>query len=389
MGKSGNDYTIRKLNVLDIFAGAGGMSLGFSQAGFNIVAAVEKWKPAVNTYQENHQDVTIIPRDIREEQVKKMLSSLDDKFGIDIIIGGPPCQGYSNAGNRNPLDPRGQLYNDFYEIIERIQPKAFVMENVKGLVSMKVLPQDIDSKENAELKKMLVGLQRYKDLKRYGAQRVLNDAEKMEFSSLENNLGRIKRNIKKKLVPLLPIMLERATNAGYKVEYKVLNAKHHGSPQSRERIFIIGVRKDIEVEICFPEPNETIIPVQDVLRDLEGKPEQFLPNHDFTKHKPSFVKRLSKVKPGENVYENYSDAWYRLIADEPSRTVKENHGGVFVHYKEDRVLTPRELARLQDFPDDFVFLGPKSKVLKQIGNAVPVKLARSVGMAVKSSLIKL
>ena len=125
---------------------------------------------------------------------------------------------------------------------------------------------------------------------------------------------------------------------------------------------------------------------KEALQDLENVPEQYLPNHVFTKHNPKFVKRLINTPIGKNVYKNYSDAWYRLKPDEPARTVKENHGGVFVHYAKPRVLTPRELARLQSFDDSFVFYSTKSNILKQIGNAVPPKMSQAIAKKLKSCL---
>lgn len=375
-----------ELHVLDLFSGAGGFSRGFQDAGFSVVAAVEVWEPAALTYARNHPGITMINDDIQDPNVKDKIDAINVDKRIHVVIGGPPCQGYSNAGNRDPLDPRGRLYLDFYEVVKRVQPLAFVMENVKGLLSMKVLPPSLDGEELEKVKDSLERLQRYKDLKRYGAQRELEADEREEFRRLEFMKSNLVRSVQNHLVPLLPIILDLAENAGYDVQWKVLNAKNHGSPQSRERVFIVGTKHGLDLAYRYPEPLASVIPVKDVLADLEDAPEGHLPNHDFTKHKPTFEKRLSRVKPGETVYKKYSDAWYRLVASEPSRTVKENHGGVFVHYDQDRVLTPRELARLQDFPDSFVFEGPKSQVLKQIGNAVPVNLARSVAAELLGTL---
>jgi len=316
--------------------------------------------------------------DIRNDDVKQKILAIHQDSPIDVIIGGPPCQGYSNAGNRDPLDPRGQLYLDFYQVIATMQPRAFVMENVKGLASMKVLPPDLPKKEAGAMQKQLAAIRRFKDLKRYGAQRALDPDEQAEFDTIARTLSKTQTAIKQHLVPLLPLILSIAERAGYAVSWQVLNAKHFGSPQARERVFIVGIRKDIDRGFEFPKPSDCVRTVRDALHDLEGKPPGYLPNHEFTRHAPAFVKRLHSTAPGENVYEHYTDGWWRLLPDKPARTVKENHGGVFVHYSEDRVLTPRELARLQDFPDDYVFEGAKSMVLKQIGNAVPVNLSRAI-----------
>ncbi len=382
MGKATTPHAHAAPAILDLFAGAGGLSLGFEQAGFSVVAAVEFWEPASKTYARNHPRVKLFQEDIRDDAVKRKIQAIHLDTPIDVVIGGPPCQGYSNAGNRDPLDPRGRLYIDFYQIIATLQPKAFVMENVKGLASMKALPPDLPRKEAKAVQEQLATIRRYKDLKRYGAQRALDPDEQSEHDIIVRSVAKNQAAIKKRLVPLLPSILSIAEQAGYVVSWQILNAKHFGSPQARERVFIVGIRKDIGREFTFPEPetSDVVKTARDALHDLEGKPPDYLPNHEFTRHAPAFVKRLHATAPGENVYKHYTDGWWRLLPDKPARTVKENHGGVFVHYSEDRVLTPRELARLQDFPDDYVFEGPKSMVLKQVGNAVPVNLSKAVAM---------
>ncbi len=387
MGKAMTTRARAAPAILDLFAGAGGLSLGFEQAGFRVVAAVEFWEPASKTYARNHPHVQLFQEDIRDDAVKRKIQAIHQKSPIEVVIGGPPCQGYSNAGNRDPLDPRGRLYLEFYEVIAALQPKAFIMENVKGLASMKALPPDLSRKEAEAMQKQLAAIRRYKDLNRYGAQRALDPEEQAEHDAIASRLPKTQSAIKQRLVPLLPAILAIAEQAGYVVSWQILNAKHFGSPQARERVFIAGIRKDIGRAFAFPEPSDSVKTVRDALHDLEGKTPDYLPNHDFTRHAPAFVKRLHATAPGENVYEHYTDGWWRLLPDKPARTVKENHGGVFVHYSEDRVLTPRELARLQDFPDDYVFEGPKGMVLKQIGNAVPVNMSKAIAVKLLEFLL--
>jgi len=374
--------------VLDLFSGCGGLSLGFHQAEFDIVGAVEYSPSAVETYQHNFPSSKMIQGDIRSEEIRREIRELAKNKKINVIIGGFPCQGFSFAGNRDPLDPRGQLYKDYLSIVEEIKPLVFVMENVKGLLSMKVLSEKNSKSKIKELKIALSSIQRYKDLKRYKAQRELTPNEKREHASLEKSNKQLNQNIKDHLVPLFPIILKKIRKLGYKVDFRVLNSIDYGTPQSRERIFIIAYQDKINPSISFPEPTHNeAVSVKDVLEDLEGKPEGSKPNHIFTRHKTSFIKRISEVKRGTNLYQNYNDAWWRLVPDQPSRTVKENHGAVFLHYNEDRVITPREMARLQDFPDDFIFFGPKSKILVQIGNAVPSRLSKAIALEVKKTLI--
>ncbi len=377
-----------KFPLLDLFAGCGGLSQGFRDAGFRIITAVEWWAPAAETYRRNHPDTQLFEGDIA--QVKEQLFAHFTPGAFTGIIGGPPCQGYSVAGNRNVDDPRGALYIQFFDIVEHFQPKFFVMENVKGLLSMRHLDPNLPPRWKRLIQDLCQKVARYKDLKRYRAQRPLTSEEEVEYNHLVENHRTFSHQITSALIPLSDIILSRIQELGYQVKYQVLNAADYGVPQRRERVFFIGSQDLTFLDNVFPEQThvdpsrspEAKIPhwltVEEAIKDLAGIPPNKDLSHIFMRHRPEFVKRLERVVPGSTVFENYKDAWYRLRPDEPARTVKENHGGVFVHYKEPRCLTPRELARLQSFRDDFRFTGSKSDVLKQIGNAVPPLLAQSV-----------
>lgn len=380
----------KSFTVLDLFSGAGGMSLGFQQAGFTVAGAVEYLEEAADTHEENFKECTMIKGDIRKDSIKEQIFRIGRERNIDVIIGGFPCQGFSIAGNRNPLDPRSQLYREYLQVVAEIQPPMFVMENVKGLLSVKTLPIHLPNAQKKEIQENIRKIHRHRNLKRYKAQRTLEENELKEFKNLDGKIKRLKKETKDFLVPLFPIIQDDIQALGYTPSWKVLNAADFGTPQIRKRIFIVGTRNDINIQFDFPRPthSEKYTSAGEAIGDLEDKGEGEVPNHDFTNHSKTFEKRLEKVKPGKTLYKKYRDAWWRLVKNEPSRTVKENHGGVFIHYGHSRVLTPRELARLQDFPDQFVFKGAKSKVLVQIGNAVPVKLAKAIANAVKKLLQK-
>ena len=183
---------------------------------------------------------------------------------------------------------------------------------------------------------------------------------------------------------------KRFQSIGYNVEFKVLNAADYGVPQRRERVIFIGTKE--HKKITFPKQTHTenggltLKPwktVKETIGDLEDKKEDISFNHIITTHNKDFENKIIKTPIGKSVFGNYSDAFFKSEPNEPCRTVKENHGGVFVHYKNNRVMTPRELARLQSFPDDFIFENSKSNILKQIGNAVPVGLAKAIGEHIK------
>lgn len=319
------------LNFIDLFSGAGGLSCGLVMAGWTPIGSVEIMEQAVSTYKYNFVDKmgfeeNVESRDIREKDVKRHL--YDSVWGknVDLIVGGFPCQGFSMAGNRIVTDKRNTLYLDMLEIVDHLRPKVVVMENVPGLRSM--LNGKVEEK-------------------------IINDFE----------------------------------NIGYKINVTVLNAADYYTPQTRKRVIFIGNR--IDKENYHPKPILTpdkYITTKDAISDLINKKADPLFNHIPTIHSEEMKKKLSAVKEGESLYKNYSDSWKKCPWEKPSCTVKENHGGVNIHPKLPRVLTAREMARLQSFPDDFVFQGSKKWQLTQIGNAVPCYLGKAIGLAVEKML---
>lgn len=316
------------LNFIDLFSGAGGLSCGFVMAGYTPVGSVEIMEQAVSTYKYNFVDKkgfneNVESRDIRDKQVKQDLYDSVKSTVVDVIVGGFPCQGFSMAGNRIVTDKRNTLYLDMLEIVNHIKPKVVVMENVPGLRSM--LGGKVEEK-------------------------IINDFEKI----------------------------------GYKINVTILNAADYYTPQTRKRVIFIGNR--IGKSNYHPKPildEENYVTTKDAIVDLMKHKTDTLFNHVPTNHSDEMKKKLLAVKEGESLYKNYSDSWKKCPWNKPSCTVKENHGAVNIHPKLPRVLTVRELARLQSFPDDFVFQGSKKWQLTQIGNAVPCYLGKAIGLAVE------
>ena len=173
---------------------------------------------------------------------------------------------------------------------------------------------------------------------------------------------------------------------GYEMNVAILCAADYCVPQKRERVIFIGNR--LGKTNYHPKPlltAEQYVTVGQAIGDLMVRKEDAAFNHVFTKHRADMVAKMEKLKEGEGVYPQYSESWRRCYWDRPSPTVKENHGGVMIHPKLPRSLTVRELARLQTFPDDFIFEGGKSQQLVQIGNAVPVLMGKAIGLAVRYS----
>lgn len=319
------------LNFVDLFSGAGGLSCGLVMAGYTPVGSVEIMDQAVATYKYNFVDKkgfkeNVESRDIREKSVKNDLYKSLENTNVDVIVGGFPCQGFSMAGNRIVTDKRNTLYLDMLEIVNHIKPKVVVMENVPGLRSM--LGGKVEEK-------------------------IINDFEKI----------------------------------GYKINVTVLNAADYYTPQTRRRVIFIGNR--IGADNYHPKPilspNEYIT-TKSAIQDLMKRKDDPLFNHVATKHTKEMENKLLAVPEGESLYKNYSDSWKKCPWNKPSCTVKENHGGVNIHPKLPRVLTAREMARLQSFPDDFIFQGSKKWQLTQIGNAVPCFLGKAIGLAVEKMI---
>lgn len=316
------------MTFVDCFCGAGGLSKGLELSGMQGICGLDWFKEAGMTYERNfnHPFVNgdITKPEVKEkfyETVKKQLKGRQ----LSVVAGGFPCQGFSMAGNRIVDDPRNSLYKELLEIVKHLQPEFVICENVKGLRSM-------------------LG-------------------------------GMVEQKI-----------LEDFRYIGYEMNVTTLCAADYSVPQKRERVIFIGNR--IGKTNYHPKPMltpDSYHTTGDAIGDLIDHPADPAFNHVPTKHKPEMARRMIECPEGKSLYKGYSDAWKKCPWNEASCTIKENHGGVNIHPKLPRVLTAREMARIQSFPDDFIFEGPKNKQLVQIGNAVPPLLGKAIGLAVRHS----
>ncbi len=315
-----------KLLYIDLFCGAGGLSKGLEMAGLQGICGLDWFKEAGMTYRRNFNhplvEGDITTQEKKEEfyaTVKKQLK----KRKLNLIAGGFPCQGFSMAGNRIVDDPRNSLYKEMLEIVKKLQPEFVLCENVKGLRSM--LGGQVE-------------------------QKILDDYKAI----------------------------------GYQMNVATLCAADYYTPQKRERVIFIGNRigrKNLHPRALLDA--EHYITTGQAIGDLIDHPEDEAFNHVPTKHSADMAKRMLALPEGESLYKGYSDAWKKCPWNEASCTIKENHGGVNIHPKLPRVLTAREMARLQSFPDSFIFMGKKNKQLVQIGNAVPPLLGKAIGLAIR------
>ena len=316
------------MTFVDLFCGAGGLSKGLEMAGLEGICGLDFFKEAGMTYSRNF-DHPFVYGDIKlEENKRKFYDTVARRLAggrLDVVAGGFPCQGFSMAGNRIVDDPRNSLYLELVDIVGRLHPDFVVCENVKGLRSM-----------------LNGGVER----------KILADFEAI----------------------------------GYKMNVAVLCAADYYTPQKRERVIFIGNR--IGADNYHPAPLLTpdrYVTTGRAIGDLIDRPADAAFNHVPTRHRPDMAARMAALEEGRSLYSGYSDAWKKCPWDEASCTIKENHGGVNIHPRLPRVLTAREMARLQSFPDDFIFMGPKNKQLVQIGNAVPPLLGKAIGLAVRKA----
>lgn len=358
-----------KIKVIDLFCGVGGLSYGFAHDdNFEIVAANEILPNMAKAYELNHPSVKVYNKDIKNFGIADLERDFGIKSGeIDLVIGGPPCQAYSTVGKRLADDPRGQLFQEYYRVLKEISPKAFIFENVKGLLSM----------QKGELMQTILEL----------------------FKSL-----------------------------GFNVHYKVLNAADYGTPQIRERVIIVGTKTEKQFE--FPNPthynpleNSLIFdaslkpyvsvaeaisdlpfiksgeesfeyssqPQNDYQRLMREKTSETLNDHNAPNNNDNLVKLMELLPDGGSPLDlpeelrpksGFANTYCRLWWERPSTTITRNlstpSSSRCIHPKAPRPLTTREGARLQGFPDHYHFFGSRSDKNLQIGNAVPTFLSEKL-----------
>tara|TARA_Y100000590_G_scaffold349673_1_gene401256 strand:+ start:1044 stop:2129 length:1086 start_codon:yes stop_codon:yes gene_type:complete len=341
---------MKKYKVVDLFAGVGGLSYGFyKNKNFEIVAANEILPDMAKAYELNHKNVKVYNKDIKDFSLDDLNKDFNINRGdIDLVIGGPPCQAYSTVGKRLLDDPRGQLFQEYFRILKELNPKVFVFENVKGLLSM----------DKGRLLYHIISL----------------------FESL-----------------------------GYSVKYKVLNAADYGVPQIRERVIIVGHKLNSDFE--YPEKkfksSLEYLTLEDAIGDLPfigvdsssdsySKPalnnyqlqlrstsDRFT-DHSSPKNNQKLVELMKALpdggtpldisedlRPRSGFKNTYSKLWWKKPSTTITRNLSTPSSSRCIHPKANRPLTTREGARIQSFPDDYVFYGSRSSKNLQIGNAVP------------------
>ncbi|EOI6145201.1 DNA cytosine methyltransferase [Campylobacter coli] len=350
------------MKVADIFCGAGGLSYGFSaNSFFQIVFANDIDKDAIKSYSLNHPKVNIYHKNINKLNESEILN-----FGkIDLLLGGPPCQSYSTLGKRQ-MDERANLFQEYLRVLKILQPKIFIFENVTGLLSM----------QKGELFKYICS----------------------EFEKLN-----------------------------YIINYNILNAASYGVPQIRERLIVVGIRKDVHYKnFIFPQKtHDEFVSLKEALDDLpfiqsgengNNKGYRFNPNnaflhfvrkskilkeHSSPKNNAHLIKIMQTLKDGEGKdslplelqpKSGYCNTYAKMWWNKPAPTITRNFAtpssSRCIHPRDSRALSIREGARLQSFPDNYIFHGSDTSKKLQIGNAVPPLLSIALANAVKNYIYK-
>lgn len=349
------------MNVIDFFSGCGGLSYGFVQAGYNVIIGIDNDKAALQTFEYNHPHSLGLMLDLFDKNFMDILDKNVNKRSIDIIIGGPPCQGFSLTGARDSNDKRNQLFRTMFVAIDKYLPKVVVIENVPGFKTL------------------------------YGG---------YYYNEIANEFKKRK----------------------YHWEAKVLYAPEYGIPQIRRRLVFIATREDL-VPVKHPIPlitnSNEYVTTEEAISDLppvvNGEEDEFIPynnepkfpyakkmridskgiyNHIPTKHSDLVVSVISQVPEGGNYKDlpkgvgesrKFNEAWTRYDRHKPSKTIDTGHRNHF-HYCYNRIPTVRENARLQSFPDKFIFFGTRTQQYRQVGNAVPPILGYYIAKAIEEQL---
>lgn len=356
--------------VLDLFAGCGGLSTGFEKAGFDVFASNDIWGVALETFKSNHPGTKAILGNIMKKSVQdEIIDIVNHK--VDIIIGGPPCQAYSLAGSRDPEDPRGKLFENYVKIVEKVQPSVFVVENVKGILSMKHFKENIPIEEKKEIIELI-------KMKKSKKQKV----------SIEN----LNKQIEEYLVPVPELIKSTFEGLGYKVEWRLLNTADYGVPQERQRVFFLGTKYK---NIVFPHEThsgksssllKSYVTLREAISDL--------PFPDIGDEDEVYEGGFSPIYMSRNRRRSWNEVSYTIQAGArhiplhpgcPPMEKIDSDNWIFGQGPFRR-LSVKECARIQTFPDDYIFIGKTVDKYKQIGNAVPPLLAMRVGSCVRKML---
>lgn len=340
---------MNKYKIVDLFSGVGGFQIGFERQGFDVVLSTDFDADCGKVHKLNRPEVPFLQMDIHDLNKELLDQYVGKDTEIDVLIGGPPCQGFSTIGKRissdpekrTAADPRNTLFREYIRVLRYLKPKFFLMENVEGL--------------------------------------------------LTRDKGRIFEEIKRTF-----------KETGYEFNYVILNAADYGVPQIRNRVFFYGNRVGVKMNppepVCGEKVNMPYHTVGEAIGDLADVADNPAINHVALKHGEINIRRYALIPEGGRLPEdqlppelyrkNFGNTFKRLHRDKPSLTMVPGHNAFPIHPWLNRSLTVREAARLQSFPDDYIFAGPRQKQCMQVGNAVPPLLAEAWAKYLREELDK-
>lgn len=396
-----------KLTFIDLFSGCGGLSEGFYKQGFKALTHVEYDSYACKTlrtrmehYGYLNKDISVLEKDITDEDIIESIEKEINNTNVDIIVGGPPCQSFSTLGrakdeNGMQNDPRNYLFESYVEILNHFKPKIFVFENVTGLLSAKLNGRKTIEVILAELSKEY---------------NLIDDVTEMVLNSCNYGVPQVRKRV---------ILIGVRKNVNIKPEeiYNGIEKTHYTPDCTKQeklnKLKYVTVKDAIfDLPPIKPGEGEKIINHKvkvwnDYLSKIRAKDDQFLRDHvsrkhneldkkrykEMSKNKWTFKKLLEEVPSLNHVKQRvFSNSYVVQFWDNPARTIIAHlykDGNQFIHpdFKQERTITAREAARLQSFPDDFIFEGSRTQQYKQIGNAVPPLMAEAIAKSIKNVLV--
>ena len=389
--------------VAETFVGCGGSHFGFKKSGFKSVFVNDIWEDAINTLKQNDSDLKpneVICDDIYNINLETLNEKNIDISNIDVFIGGVVCKGFSLAGVRNPYDERNYLYLQQLRLVGILKPKISIIENVPGMLNMKILSKNNDENVKIlcdELNNICESQKKLRGKLIAENKKLLIDETSIETKNKLNDMAKLRKEKEKLLEKYKYSVVEDIekiyNELGYNVYKKILTCSDYGCYTNRQRLFIVAVRKDLNIVWKYPEPTtKASRPTVKMAFDLLDYNTINNPNTDVDNrpmnHTDKSIEKFKKIQPGGKSEEGYFSRGTssRLTFDKPAPTLVPGHSAFQIHPTQHRSITVREGATISGFNTDFKFCGSHSSRCMQIGNAIPVNMAYAIAEQCKKIL---
>jgi len=419
----------REYTFIETFAGAGGSHQGFKNAGFKTNYATDAEENMIKTSKYNNKDIpekNLVVEDIKNVSAKKILRIGKLKKGeLDVLFGGIVCKGFSLAGVRDPTDPRNKFYKEQLRLVEGLAPKISIIENVPAMQSMIIADKGLHEEKSEKISEIFQKLKNYNGIKSIRTKKgeKLSKEEIKHINELKDERNKLISTLKNNSIKIFDDIKRIYNNLSYDIKIKKLNAADYGAATKRERIFIVAVRRDLNINFEWPKKTHLKKEQIDLSNFIRGnkKSEQYVTvNNALSKldicginapeidednkpmnHNGKSIRRFKLIPEGKNIVtvlnqlpsdlkisKFYSrGCTMRLAGDKPAPTLVPGHSNFPVHPREHRSITVREAAIITGFPINYKFFGSHTSRCSQVGNAVPIKLAEAIAKQAKKALI--